>query len=455
MLTKIIKLLNKPKGFVYQWTNINNGKWYIGSHEGKPNDGYICSSKVFKNAIKKYGIKNFKRRILYKGTNFHKKEEKILKKLDAANNNKSYNLKNECFGISLPKEKNGMWKIPHTKESKNKMSKTLKKLWTSEKKKHHSEKVIGKNNGMYNKKHSQYSINKIKNTRIANKKEWNFLNHGNIHRKIFREIYKKLILKGKYSAPRGLKIIELQNFHCTFPPYVRFINFKNRKLSLNYIKKELLWYIKGDKFDTSITKEATMWSHLINKDGSINSNYGQYIFGKQNQFDRVVNILKKDKESRRAIIVLLNNGHLKSHTLDYPCTCTINFHIRDSKLYMYVHMRSQDGVYGLGNDLPCFSMMHEMLYVTLKQHYKNLEYGDYYHSVDSFHVYEKHFEMIEELTNIDISTKRCKNKYTKSKFSLVLCPKISNINEVKFLRKLDFSKIPNNFNFTKWLNTYE
>ena len=51
-------------GFIYEWTNMLNGKKYIGSHAGTIDDGYIGSGKVFQRAIKKHGIENFTRAII-------------------------------------------------------------------------------------------------------------------------------------------------------------------------------------------------------------------------------------------------------------------------------------------------------------------------------------------------------------------------------------------------------
>ena len=218
----------------------------------------------------------------------------------------------------------------------------------------------------------------------------------------FYQIFFDIKSKGKLVSPRGQKVLEIENYNYVLPPYVRFCSFEARKLKLDYIKKEFLWYLKGDRFDLSITEQASMWKTLINKDGGINSNYGQYIFFPvkgPNQFQKIVDLLSADKDSRRASIVILNKDHVLSDTNDLPCTYAMNFRIRDDRLNMSVRMRSQDMVFGMGNDAPTFSFTHEMVYVLLKEVYPELQLGDYYHSVDSAHVYERHFDMMEQMLN--------------------------------------------------------
>lgn len=216
----------------------------------------------------------------------------------------------------------------------------------------------------------------------------------------FYQVYHDLKTRGELVSPRGQKVLEIQNYNYVLPPYVRFASFEARKLKLDYIKKEFLWYLKGDRYDLSIQEQASMWKTLVNKDGGINSNYGQYIFfpiDGPNQFDKVVQLLSEDKDSRRASIVILNRDHVLSDTNDLPCTYAMNFRIRNNKLNMTVRMRSQDMVFGMGNDAPTFSFTHEMVYVSLQQVYPDLELGEYYHSVDSAHIYERHFEMLDQI----------------------------------------------------------
>lgn len=87
-------------GFVYKWVNKINTKWYIGSHEGDENDGYMGSGKAFCAAVTKHGIENFSREILYQGIDFREHEGKLLLELDAMHDPMSYNLINDGIGSS-------------------------------------------------------------------------------------------------------------------------------------------------------------------------------------------------------------------------------------------------------------------------------------------------------------------------------------------------------------------
>lgn len=438
---------NGEMGFVYKTTNINSKKYYIGSRKGdhRIDKEYLGSGTLFLKALKKYGKHSFIREILYEGVEYRSKEKEFLTQYDAKNDLMSYNLKNEAIGGSFSGKDNGMFGKKLTKEHSNKISKNSK-MKTDESRRAHSQLMSGVNNPMFGKTHSEFSKQKQLITLKLKKENWSFLKQPKYHLTIFRKIYKDLQKHSNICEPRGLKIKEIENYTFTIPPYVRFTNFASRKFKLDYVKREFLWYLNGDPKDHSIYAHASIWKDITNADGSIYSNYGQYIFGEQNQFDDVVKTLTDDKDSRRASISILNVEHLKSVTKDVPCTYAINFRIRNNFLNMSVRMRSMDAIFGFSNDIPCFSFIHEMMFLTLKEIYPDLQYGNYHHCADSFHVYERHFEMLDKLSAHDA-------------YSLILCPQIHSKKEVDYLRSKEFIKneninlIPSQFNFSKWLKT--
>lgn len=269
-------------------------------------------------------------------------------------------------------------------------------------------------------------------------------------RNIFKNVYSDLSLEGKEIRPRGLLVKEIEDYSFTLFPFARFQNFESRNMKLDYLKDEFLWYLKGDRYDTSIGEKAKMWKEIVETDGGINSNYGQYIFNDRcPQFDQVVKILTEDKDSRRASIVILSPQHVFTATKDLPCTYSLNFRIREDHLNMSVHMRSQDAIFGMTNDIPTFSFIHEMVLNALKIKYPDLQYGTYHHSVESFHVYERHFEMLEKLCRPD------------EKYIPVDCPPISGFGEVLALRNIHLRsefvrsgemRYPDEFKFVRWLS---
>lgn len=217
------------------------------------------------------------------------------------------------------------------------------------------------------------------------------------------DVYRDVQEKGVLREPRGLLTKEIRNyqFWVSYP----FSSYHSRNLSLSYLKKEFLWYLSGDPFNDSILSASKQWAKFRQKEGNWFSNYGQYWFRKRifdpydntKQFtgiEWVLYQLRRDPDSRQAIIPMLNISHLFDSNPDIVCTSYVNFHIRDNLLHMTVRMRSSDVIWGYGNDLPCFWWLHEMVASML-----GVPVGTYVHSSDSLHVYEKHFGMISRIIN--------------------------------------------------------
>lgn len=177
-------------------------------------------------------------------------------------------------------------------------------------------------------------------------------------------------------------------------------SFRARNLNLDYAKKEWLWYLGADPKDDSIVEHAKMWQKLQQPDGTFYSNYGQYIFGlddEDTQFDYVIHTLLKDPGSRRASMVLLSREHLFQENIDTVCTYSINFTIENGYLHMTVMMRSNDVIFGFTNDAFCFWQLYMMVYTVLQSQMNGLKVGFYTHFTNSMHVYERHYDMIRDI----------------------------------------------------------
>lgn len=109
---------NMREGFVYRWYDDSNGKFYIGSHKGTTDDGYLGGGVLFRRAYAKRP-NSFTREIIYKGVNYREYEQIILDYEDAANDDMFYNLVNSAWGGS----KKG---IPKSESTKIKMSEVAK-----------------------------------------------------------------------------------------------------------------------------------------------------------------------------------------------------------------------------------------------------------------------------------------------------------------------------------------
>ena len=114
--------------------------------------------------------------------------------------------------------------------------------------------------------------------------------------------------------------------------------------------------------------------------------YGPRLFSWKNvnQFDRVVHLLKEKRDSRQAVIQLFDALDLVGDYKDVPCTCTLQFMVRQGQLHLLAHMRSNDAFLGLPHDIFCFTMLQEIMAKTL-----GVQLGMYKHMVGSLHIYDK------------------------------------------------------------------
>ena len=172
-------------------------------------------------------------------------------------------------------------------------------------------------------------------------------------------------------------------------PLDNHITNKERKWNPEYAEAEWQWYLSGKPFTSELGKIygkiPPIWKKMESKwlyrDDFVNSNYG-YQWNRNNQIQKVVEQLKSNTETRRAVISIYDGKEIDIYNMDTPCTMSIVFHIIDNVLQMSVYMRSNDIWYGFCNDQYCFSKLQQKVAEML-----SIDVGSYYHHATNLHIY--------------------------------------------------------------------
>lgn len=208
------------------------------------------------------------------------------------------------------------------------------------------------------------------------------------------------------SSPRGQMIKESLGVQFKIKdarnrlPYV-----EARKFSMSYLVAETIWYMSGNNSTEWISRYAPFWRNITDDGSTANSAYGARIFKPHErasekivQWDYVKEELRRDPDSRRAVIHIRSAHDSLHESKDVPCTLSLQFFIRGDALHLHVSMRSSDIILGLAYDVPAFTIMQEVMANEL-----GVELGEYVHTSNSLHCYQRDFEMLDAIANSEIT----------------------------------------------------
>ena len=167
-----------------------------------------------------------------------------------------------------------------------------------------------------------------------------------------------------------------------------------RNMSKLYLLAELTWYFAGRTDTKFIGTFANTWRMITDDGKTNNSAYGYIIQYKHgfNQIKKVIELLRKDPTSRRALININTPNKNVIETKDEPCTIALQFLIRNNKLNCTAMMRSNDIWFGFPYDVAFFTELQKYIANQL-----NIDCGEYTHFATSLHAYEKDYNHINEV----------------------------------------------------------
>lgn len=174
---------------------------------------------------------------------------------------------------------------------------------------------------------------------------------------------------------------------CVKDPTRNIVTSKIRNMPMRYAIGELAWYLSGSNRVSDIAPFAKKWVDISDDGTHNNSAYGWRIFDKFdfNQWEYVKALMMQDPNTRQAVI------HIKdascAPTKDTPCTVYLQFLLRDGKLNLSVHMRSNDIWMGVPYDMFSFCFLQMKMAMEL-----GVEIGEYNHYAGSLHMYARDYE---------------------------------------------------------------
>lgn len=205
---------------------------------------------------------------------------------------------------------------------------------------------------------------------------------------------------------RGQKVgntLELSNISFTITDITKNILTIRENFSLSYYLGESVWYGAGKNDVEFISKFGKIWEKLSD-DGLVNNSAYGYILKRKHNFDQIekmIELLKKDPNSRRAVMNINIPNENVIETKDEMCTIALQFLLRDGQLNMTGIMRSNDVSTGTPYDIFYFTELQKYVANEL-----GVKYGTYTHFVSSVHIYDRDIEKIEaSLRNEPIKVK--------------------------------------------------
>ena len=177
-----------------------------------------------------------------------------------------------------------------------------------------------------------------------------------------------------------------------------------KKLHLKSIIYELLWFLKGDTNIGYLNENGVkIWDEWADENGNLGPVYGyQWRNWPKpdgthiDQIAQVINAIKTNPDSRRLIVSAWNVADVDKMKLP-PCHAFFQFYVADGKLSCQLYQRSADIFLGVPFNIASYALLTMMVAQVC-----NLRLGDFVHTLGDAHIYNNHFEQVNEQLSRDL-----------------------------------------------------
>lgn len=217
--------------------------------------------------------------------------------------------------------------------------------------------------------------------------------------KQYLDLLKHILENGTDKADRtGTGTRSVFGYQMRFNLEEGFPLLTTKKLHLKSIIYELLWFLKGDTNAKYLQDRGVrIWNEWADPDGSLGHIYGYqwrswpgYDGEFIDQITEAVETIKHNPDSRRIIVSAWNVADLKRMNLP-PCHAFFQFYVADGRLSLQLYQRSADTFLGVPFNIASYALLTMMMAQVC-----GLRPGDFIHTLGDAHIYNNHFEQVNE-----------------------------------------------------------
>lgn len=215
-----------------------------------------------------------------------------------------------------------------------------------------------------------------------------------------------------------------------------------KKVHTKSIIHELIWFLKGDTNIKYLNdNNVTIWNEWADENGDLGPVYGkqwrswdfitkgdnhefggktrpkEYLEASIDQITNVINMIKKNPDSRRLIVSAWKVEEIDKMKLP-PCHCLFQFYVAHGRLSCQLYQRSCDTFLGVPFNIASYALLTMMV-----AHVCDLKPGDFVWTGGDVHIYNNHFEQVK--TQLERVSKGPMPK-------VILNPEITNIFDFQY-----------------------
>ena len=215
--------------------------------------------------------------------------------------------------------------------------------------------------------------------------------------KQYLDLLNRVLQEGTMKEDRtGTGTISVFGHQMRFNMQEGFPLLTTKKLHLKSIIHELLWFLSGSTNVKYLQENGVrIWNEWADENGELGPVYGHqwrswpdYNGGTIDQISNVVEMIKKNPDSRRLIVSAWNVAEVDRMALP-PCHSLFQFYVANGKLSLQLYQLSEDIFLGVPFNIASYALLLQMM-----AQVTGLECGDFIHTLGDAHIYKNHFEQV-------------------------------------------------------------